>query len=146
MILLHRPFIPRHRDGQVFVSNVHHKRATEHANQLVDLLARFAAGAYIDKVSFLLLLRSPNLHPRIRYEQLRSFVCTPAVARWLSPPKSTIYFPADNVYPQLPPNDAYLIFTAAVIQVFNFCANEPALRDAARPRLEKCIEWLRVIL
>lgn len=45
---------------------------------------------------------------------------------------------------QLPPNDAYLIFTAAVLHAFNFSLNDRALREAARPRLELCIEWLRV--
>ncbi|KAH8119301.1 fungal-specific transcription factor domain-containing protein [Phellopilus nigrolimitatus] len=92
IILLHRPLIHRPRVGQNFVSNVHHKKATDHANQLVDLLAQFAVGQEIEK---------------------------------------------------LPPNDAYLIFTAANLHVFNLTLSDKSLREAARPRLEQCIEWLR---
>ncbi|EJD03028.1 uncharacterized protein FOMMEDRAFT_168112 [Fomitiporia mediterranea MF3/22] len=92
IILVHRPLIPRPRVGQTFASNYHHKKATEHANRLVDLLALFAAGQEIDK---------------------------------------------------LPPNDAYLIFTAATLHVFNLTLNDKQLREAARPRLEQCVEWLR---
>jgi len=94
MILLHRPLMPRARQGHTFVTNAHHKCATEHANQLVDLLAQFAVGQEIDK---------------------------------------------------LPPNDVYLIFTAANLHVHNLTLNDRALREKARPRLEQCIEWLRVI-
>ncbi|KAL5528387.1 hypothetical protein ACEPAF_7523 [Sanghuangporus sanghuang] len=92
MILLHRPLINRPRPGHTFVSNTHHRKATEHANRLVDLFVLFAAGQEIDK---------------------------------------------------LPPNDAYMIFTAATLHVFNLTLNDKQLREAARPRLEKCIEWLR---
>lgn len=63
VILLHRPLIPRFRAGQVFISNAHHKKATDHANQLVDLLAQFAAGQEIDKVR----------HPCNFYENLGTF-------------------------------------------------------------------------
>ena len=60
MILLHRPLIPRPRVGHSFVSNAHHKKATEHANRLVDLLGQFAAGQEIDKVADILIaLRFP---------------------------------------------------------------------------------------
>ena len=55
MILLHRPLIPRPRVGHTFASNAHHKKATEHANRLVDLLTRFAAGQEIDKVTDVLI-------------------------------------------------------------------------------------------
>ena len=50
-----------------------------------------------------------------------------------------------TVYPnQLPPNDAYLIFSAAILHVFNLTLSDKSFRDHARPRLERCIEWLRV--
>ena len=52
--------------------------------------------------------------------------------------------PIPSTHTQLPPNDAYLIFTAALLQAFNFSLNVKHLRDNARPRLEQCIEWLRV--
>lgn len=51
MILLHRPLISRFRAGHPFVSNPHHRKATEHANRLVDLMAQFAAGLNIETVS-----------------------------------------------------------------------------------------------
>lgn len=50
IILLHRPLIPRLRSGPGFLGNVHHTKATDAANQLVDLLAQYAAGQEIDKV------------------------------------------------------------------------------------------------
>lgn len=37
-----------------------------------------------------------------------------------------------------------MIFTAATLHVFNLTLNDKHLREAARPRLERCIEWLRV--
>lgn len=54
MILLHRPLIPRPRMGHTYVGNNHHKKATEHANLLVDLLAQFEAGEKIDTVRALI--------------------------------------------------------------------------------------------
>lgn len=57
IITLHRPLISRPRIGQPFVSNVHHKKATEHANRLVDLLTQYAAGQEIDKVSTMFISR-----------------------------------------------------------------------------------------
>lgn len=45
---------------------------------------------------------------------------------------------------QIPPNDVYPIFTAATIHIDNIRMNDKAIRDAARPRLEQCIEWLQV--
>lgn len=52
IILLHRPLIPRFRPGHAFTANVHHTKATNAANSLVDLLAQYAAGQDIDKVSY----------------------------------------------------------------------------------------------
>jgi hypothetical protein len=54
--LVHRPLIPRIRVGQAFESNVHHKKVTEAADRLVDLLAQFAAGQEIDKVHYLIVI------------------------------------------------------------------------------------------
>jgi len=91
IILLHRPLIPRLRPGP-YHTNAHHKRATDAANQLVDLLAQYATGQEIEK---------------------------------------------------LPPNDAYLIFTAAVLHCFNIGLDDRIMKDAARSRLEQCLEWLK---
>ena len=62
--------------------------------------------------------------------------------RNLSLPRMVIFMTEPVI--QLPPNDAYLIFTAAVLHAYNLGVEEDALKDAAKPRLEKCIEWLRV--
>ena len=96
------------------MTNYHHKRSTEAANKLVDLLEQFAIGQEIDKV------RGSNL-----------FV----ILFWI------FFFVV-----QLPPNDAYLIFTAAILHIFNLSLEIKTFRDQAKPRLEKCIEWLKASL
>ena len=114
IILVHRPLIPRIRAGQTFESNIHHKKVTEAADRLVDLLAQFAAGQEIDKVLYVI----PSTHDKLTRTEII----------------------------QLPPNDAYIIFTAALVHVYNLRVEDRPLRESARKRLEQCIEWLKVNL